>query len=182
MTWLVWNFDLDMDDKNMTYPLNRMTRFHHIRKLDLRQRNDQYFLHCSCGFFNRVGIPCPHFFFVFPHMEIEMFHIRNWKVFDAFYACESDLGKYLHQAQDQYFLNENHGIPVPERIMEISDVLDEKWDDVRFPKPCEGTTKCDIDDAMFVRRLPCCTHDDLRNKRFVFYCSIFRLCVHDFNM
>ena len=33
-TWLVWNFDLDLDDKSTKYLFNRMTRFHHVRKLE----------------------------------------------------------------------------------------------------------------------------------------------------
>jgi hypothetical protein len=177
-TWLVWNFDVDLEELSTKYPYNRITRFHRVRKLDLRQRNDHYFLHCSCGFYNRIGIPCPHFFFVFPHMEVESFHVRNWKVFDAYYGFKSDLGNYVNKAQEQYFLNEKHGIPVPKRIMQISDIFNERFDSASFPLLCQYTEQSDVDDAMFVKKLPCCTHDDLFHRRYVSCITLLRTCTY----
>ena len=164
-SWQVWNFNVDLDELNTTYPFCHMTRFHRVRSLHLRERNGQHFIHCSCGFYNRVGIPCPHFFYVFPHIEIEMFHVRSWKVYSAHYGKNTKLGKYLVQAQEQYFLNEKNGIPVPSRIIQLSGVTQNSSSSNVYPILCGDTSEDAFLEAQFVKSMACCTHDDLFHKR-----------------
>ena len=94
-----------------------------------------------------------------------MFHVRSWKVYSAHYGKNTKLGKYLMQAQQQHFLNEKNGIPVPSRIIDISGVTKNMSTSDVFPILGRDTTQEAYDEAQFVVGMPCCTHDDLFHQR-----------------
>lgn len=164
LLWHVWNFDIELHEDNLEYPFSRITRFHRVRTLKLQEINGSYFMHCSCGFYHRTGVPCPHFFYVFPTIEIEMFHVRCWKVFDAYYGHDSNLGKLLSKAQHEYFENEKNGIPVSRKVIEESGLLNQYSADA-FPIFCHDTNDDDYEEAKFVMNEDCCTHEDLLFRR-----------------
>jgi hypothetical protein len=161
--WHVWNFNLPDDEDYSQFPFNRITRFHRVRKLRLMEVNGHHFLHCSCGFYHRTGVPCPHFFFVFPHIEIEMFHVRCWKSYNAHYGDDDELGDALRIAQKQHFDNEKNGIPVPKRIIDLSCVLNDEG--AVYPLKLRTTNDNDCSKAKFVLSKKCCTYDDLKYMR-----------------
>jgi hypothetical protein len=97
-------------------------------------------------------------------MEIQMFHVRCWKVFDAHYGNDSELGHLLSKAQHEYFEHEKNGIPVPRKVIEDSGLLNSLSVD-SFPMYCHDTNDDDYEEAKFVMNEDCCTHEDLLLRR-----------------
>ncbi len=57
------------------------------------------FVKFDCGFNDRIGIPCGVIFLLVGEMSCNMFHIRHFKMYDAFYADGSEIGEMLIDAQ-----------------------------------------------------------------------------------
>lgn len=101
--WLVWCFDRQRNDAFKSAPWCFLPYYRRVHQLKVMRSGDKLFLHCSCGFYHRTGIPCPHFFFLVDEIDLMMIHVRYWKVYHAYFNEDSDIGRYLTAAQAQHF-------------------------------------------------------------------------------
>ena len=121
--WHILCFDEAIGHPDKKHPMNKITRFVHVRNVRVIRKNSLVFLRCSCGFYERVGIPCVHILYLVDEMHIEMFHLRYLKVFNARYGEKTisgelpELATNLMKAQHQHVINEGNGVPVLEDIM-----------------------------------------------------------------
>ena len=95
--WWCWNFD--QDKAEYAWPWNAILQFVHVRKVTRTIYNRQTFLQCDCGYYDRIGIPCGHIFWLVNCMSMEIFHIHHWKVYDAHYGDKTRFQSLMVQAQ-----------------------------------------------------------------------------------
>ena len=84
------------------------------------------FIHCSCCFRNRIGIPFSCFWKLldvetidqYEKLNMSMVDVRYWKLYDAFYGENTELGKSLYMGQEQCIKNEKMGTLVSTAILE----------------------------------------------------------------
>ena len=93
--FIVWNFEKEyLGEKNQGWPWTELPRFHRVRKLAFHSYLGKHFITCSCGFRERVGIPCRHMLCVFDGaVKINMMDVRWWKAFHKHYREESKIGE-----------------------------------------------------------------------------------------
>lgn len=101
--WWCWCFSVEPDAKMSTYPWCCLLFPVRVRKIYLREKDGRQFLWCDCGYYDRIGLCCSHLYSVLEDMTAEQFHIRHWKVYDATYNDDSDLGRQMVQAQVRLF-------------------------------------------------------------------------------
>ena len=118
--WLVWCFDRKRHDTFKSLPWCYLPFYHRVHRLEVKRSGDKLFIHCSCGFHHRTGIPCPHFFFLIDEIDLMMIHVRYWKVYHAYFNEDSDIGRYLTKAQAQHFENRTYGIPINSHHLSVS--------------------------------------------------------------
>ena len=54
------------------------------------------FLWCDCGFYDHIGIPCKQIFRLTREMTLNMFHIRHWRYYEAYYNDDIEIGVNKH--------------------------------------------------------------------------------------
>ncbi len=75
---------------NQDWPWTELPKFHQVWKLALHSHCGKYFIMCSCGFRERVGIQCRHMLCVLDRaVEVSMMDVRWWKAFHKHYIEES---------------------------------------------------------------------------------------------
>ena len=161
--FLVWNFDTTQSDKLLkdNEMLINIPKYLHVKKVTVNRNSGHNFLHCSCGFYDRIGIPCHHVFCVTNAMSAEMFHVRFWKIFNVYYGEQNDVGECVSDAQQWHFDNEYLGVPVSDTVLKNSReyFCGEDPGKTRFPVLLENTTEKDYAEAKFVlSRNLCCTN------------------------
>ena len=154
-TWHCWCFETEIDDEYQAAPWCHLPRFHRVRKLTLKEHDGKKFIHCSCAFYDRTGIPCPHFFYIVDEIELNMIHVRYWKVYHAHYNENSELGKELVRAQQQHFDCETMGIQVSDDTIRKARLSNGQ---TSFPIFFLGTTTEDYNEALFVLDSRCCRY------------------------
>ena len=94
-SFIVWNFEKEyLGEKNQGWPLTELPRFHQVEKFALHSHLGKHFITCSCGFRERVGIPCRHMLCVLDReIDIYMMDVRLWKAFHKHYGEESKIGE-----------------------------------------------------------------------------------------
>ena len=97
--WFCWNFDAKLNQKDNTFPWNALPRFRRVYELSIMKENDLHFVNCSCGYYHRIGIPCSHVFKITNCMRLSMFHVRHYKLYDAYYTSKGAMGEMLKKAQ-----------------------------------------------------------------------------------
>ena len=98
--WWCWNFEADISDGvESMFPNSSLPRYRRVRKMKINKVGNITFLHCDCGFYHRIGFPCAHFFKLTGSMCQENFHIRHWKMYDAYYGDSSRIGQMMLHAQ-----------------------------------------------------------------------------------
>lgn len=100
--WWCWCFSVPSDPKMSTYPWCCLLFPVRVRKIHLREKDGNHFLWCDCGYYDRIGLCCSHLYSVLEEMSPEQFHIRHWKVYDATYNDDSDLGRAMVKAQARH--------------------------------------------------------------------------------
>jgi hypothetical protein len=96
--WWCWNFTSSIKE-DVEWPLSALPKYRRVRSVKLKSNGKTDFLWCDCGFYGRVGIPCSHVFRISQSMYLENFHVRHWKMFDAFFCDGSKLGELMVAAQ-----------------------------------------------------------------------------------
>lgn len=119
-TWKVWCFDSKRHNTFLSEPWCYLPYYHRVHNLEVRRSGEKLFIHCSCGFYHRTGLPCPHFFFLIDEIDLMMIHVRYWKVYHAYFNEDSDIGRYLTRAQAQLFENRTCGIPIMSCHLSVS--------------------------------------------------------------
>ena len=140
-----------------------MPNFHRVRKVNLNEFGDRQFLFCSCGFWARVGLPCPHILLLVDEVSLSMVHVRCWKACHPCCNNGTPLGEALVRAQQEWLKVEGKGIPVTDEQLEKADF---KKGQSSCPVFHENTTSMDHDDAMFVLNNGPCTHQDFKTSNF----------------
>ncbi len=104
--FIVWNFENeDLGEMNKEWPWTELPRFHRVRTLALRSHCGKHFITCSCGFRERVGIPCRHMLCVLGgEVEISMMDVRWWKAFHKHYGEESKIGETFQISFYQHYM------------------------------------------------------------------------------
>ena len=102
--WWCWCFPTLEDKLCDIFPWVSLPRFRRVRKLHVNERDGNKFLWCDCGYYERVGFPCPHFFCLTGCMCLQNFHIRHWKMYEAFYGHDNDLGEMMIRCQVSLWL------------------------------------------------------------------------------
>ena len=87
-----------------------LPHYHGVCKIILKMKGQSHFPWCDCGYYDRIGIPCAHIFLVLRKMSRNMFHIRHWRYYKAYYNDCSDLDQQIVQAQMEHFANEGVGV------------------------------------------------------------------------
>ena len=102
--WLVWHFHhLYVGRKVLKFPYSELPTFCRVRIVELRKCGSMKFLDCSCQYYRRLGIPCTHLFTVVKQMDLNMFHIRHYKIYDIFaHKDDSKLSNLLVESQVCY--------------------------------------------------------------------------------
>ena len=118
--WSVWCFDKKHHDVFKSEPWCYLPDYHRVHQLNVRRSGDKHFIHCSCGFYHRTGIPCPHFFYLVDEIDLMMIHVRYWKVYHAYFNEDSDIGRFLTMAQAQHFENRMNGVPISKAHLNVS--------------------------------------------------------------
>ena len=117
--WWCWSFPQLEKNLRKLFPWIKLPRFRRVREMTIREKDGQQFLWCDCGFYERIGFPCPHFFCLTCHMSTENFHIRHWKMYESYYGSDSKTGELMKRAQvslvvnklsllDKYHLTKKH--------------------------------------------------------------------------
>ncbi|EJK71231.1 hypothetical protein THAOC_07351 [Thalassiosira oceanica] len=156
--WLVWCFTKKRHEELKSEPWCYLPSYQRVHQLRVMRNGEKLFLHCSCGFYHRTGIPCPHFFYLVDEIDLIMIHVRYWKVYHAFFNEDSDIGRYLTKAQAQHFENRMNGVPIRRHHLEA---LRAKVSMRSFPACLEGTTEADWKQANFVMSRDACTSNEL---------------------
>lgn len=130
-----------------------LPRYRRVRTITVKSRGKLKFLWCDCGFYDRIGIPCSHIFRVLGQMTLNMFHIRHWRYYEAYYNDQSKIGQHLVQAQKEHFDNEGMGVLLLSEQIELLHV--NSANNVFFCieeniQRAENTTTFDWTDAKFV--------------------------------
>ena len=104
-----------------------MTRYCRVHKLTIKTDaiDGKTFIHCSCCFRNRIGLPFSCFWKLLDLPSIDevekinmtMVDVRYWKLYDAFYGDDTDLGKSLYKGQEQCMRYEKMGTLVNASIL-----------------------------------------------------------------
>ena len=126
-TWYCWCFESTLSNDEAIWPMSALPRYRRVRHVTVKSRGNFRFLWCDCGFYDRIGIPCPHIFRVVGEMSLNMFHIRHWRYYEAYYNDPTHLGQQLVQAQKEHFDNEGMGV----RLMkeQVEKITHESGDD-----------------------------------------------------
>ncbi len=143
--FIVWNFENEyLGEMNQDWPWTELPRFHQVWKLVLHSHCGKYFITYSCGFRERVGIPCRHMLCVLDRaVEVSMMDVHWWKAFHKHYREESKIGEVnilcyinilwksliifvtvgdsLYSAQQVCFDAEKLGCPISEVIVQSID-------------------------------------------------------------
>ncbi|EJK60836.1 hypothetical protein THAOC_18752, partial [Thalassiosira oceanica] len=159
-TWKVWCFDSKRHNTFLSEPWCYLPYYHRVHNLEVRRSGEKLFIHCSCGFYHRTGLPCPHFFFLIDEIDLMMIHVRYWKVYHAYFNEDSDIGRYLTRAQAQQFENRTCGIPIMSCHLSK---LKQKTGLDTMPAYLEGTTEADWNQATYVLSQQACTFTDFDN-------------------
>ena len=96
----------------------------------MKSNSNMSFLWCDCGFYDSIGIPCVHIFRLTGEMTLNMFHIRHWRYYKAYYNDDTEIGRQLVKAQNEHFDNEGLGVRLSKdqiihcfKMTAVSDVL-----------------------------------------------------------
>ena len=130
-------------------------KFYRARKLNITKEDGIYFVWCSCGIRQRVGVPCPCFFAIARSKGIEseeiidlgMVEARYLKLYNAHYGEDSPIGKNIHYAQQQCVLYQDLGTQISESFAEKLLSVD---DNATYPILGSNTSPDDIREAMYV--------------------------------
>ena len=123
------------------------------------------FLWCDCGFYDRIGIPCVRIFRLPGEMTLNMFHIRHWWYYKAYYNDDTEVGRQLVKAQNEHFDNEGLGVRLSKD--QINSLLQNDGCKRRTEdgsKLASNITLNDWTDAKFVKEkcmLGCCLWSEL---------------------
>jgi hypothetical protein len=89
-------------------------------------------------------------------MTLNMFHIRHWRYYEAFYNDPTNLGQLLVKAQQEHFDNEGMGVRLTleqvEKLMKTDEYVRHVKDDAMLSS---NTTFNDWTDAKFVKDRCC---------------------------
>ena len=93
--FIAWNFEKeDLGDMHQGWPWTELPRFHRVWKLAICMNLGKCYITCSCGFRERVGIPCRHMLCVLDgQVEVSMMDVRWWKAFHKHFGEESRIGE-----------------------------------------------------------------------------------------
>lgn len=93
--WWCWCFDDNsVDNETNDWQWMELPRFKRVRVLRTQIVGGRKFLTCSCGFRNRVGVPCRHQFCVTDgDLDLGMVDVRWLRVFHNNFGDDSNLGK-----------------------------------------------------------------------------------------
>lgn len=97
--WCVWNFREDEEELLRQWPWSALPRYNCVRLVEIKRKDGLIFLWCDCGYYDRIGIPCGHIFFIIDEMSLRMFHVRHMKMFQAHYGDGSRLSDLMMKAQ-----------------------------------------------------------------------------------
>ena len=169
-TWLVWNFD-DFSMEHMSHEQQLyQPKFMRVRELRLVSDDEnQCFVECTCHVRTRVGVPCTCFFSISSNagidekyiVDVGMVDVRYLKQFHAHWGEDSELGRTLHAAQQQCFVNEGCGVPISEDF--ANELMGEPGQ--CYPVLGKNTTESEFEEALFVRGCDTCTRFDLEMNR-----------------
>ena len=183
-SFVVWNFEKEnLGETNQGWPWTELPRFHRVRKLVLHSHLGKHFIKCSCGFRERVGIPCRHMLCVLDgEIDINMMDVRLWKAFHKHYGEESKIGEIvtirhihfywiiliniailgdlLYSAQQACFDAEKLGCPMSQEL--YSSLID-NFQERTTPYIYEGTSENGFNLAMKVMQLDCCTESQFND-------------------
>ena len=163
--WNCWCFSSSLSDDDAKWPMSQLPRYRRVREISVKTSGNISFLWCDCGFYDRIGIPCRHIFRVIGDMTLNMFHIRHWRYYEAYYNDNTDLGRQLVQAQKEHFDNEGLGVRLSDD--QINSLLQNDGCEKHTndgSKLSSNTTFNDWTDAKFVKdkcTLGCCLWSDL---------------------
>ena len=98
-TWWVWYFDHIEGGEFKSFPWSALPRYCRVRVVTLNEANKLQFLSCDCGYYHRIGSLCSHLYRIVGCMDLNMFHIRHFKMYDVYHNKESALGQVLVKSQ-----------------------------------------------------------------------------------
>ena len=130
-------------------------KFYRVRKLHVTKRDGKYFVWCSCGVRQRVGVPCPCFFALARSkgltmeeiVDIGMVDVRYLKLFNAHYGDPGKLGRDILDAQEQCAMYQDLGVQVSTQFAEKLLTVDEEQ---TYPILGKDTTEDDLREATYV--------------------------------
>ena len=94
-------------------------------------------------------------------VDVGMVDVRYLKQFHAHWDEDSELGRTLHAAQQQCFVNEGCGVPIREDF--ANELMGKPGNS--HPVLGENTTESEFEEALFVRGCDTCTRFDLEMNR-----------------
>jgi SWIM zinc finger len=65
--WWCWNFDRDTPE--YAWPWSAIPQFVRVRKMIRKTYKRQTFIRCDCGYYDRIGNPCAHIFWLVDGMS-----------------------------------------------------------------------------------------------------------------
>ncbi len=133
--WYCWCFDSTLSDDDRIRPMTALPRYHRVCCITVKSKGNLCFLWCDCGFYDRIRIPCSHLFRVIGVMTLNMFHIRHWRYYKAYYNYPTPIGQHLVQAQKEHFDNEGMGVRL----------LNEQMDNIMQKLSNDVTSRCNDD-------------------------------------
>ena len=171
--WRVWDFDEWLEDveanKFKAKVWAHMPVFCRVWELRVNNFNGRTFIKCSCKKRTKIGVPCRCFARVIDNgsvlpsemLDIGMIDIRYWKIFNAHYGSDTEIGRSLLEAQKQCFFYEHAGIAVNANVVDKI-VGDEK---AEYPILGPNTTMTDYEEMNYVWKRPGTTLVELEMNR-----------------
>ena len=174
--WITWNnFAVDAEDTRHNLFWN-ITHIMRVSRLVLSQDADQtWFIKCSCGKREDIGVPCDCYFRIASNAGIDdndvvqlcmldPIHINTW---ETHYSSQCEIGTLLREAQNVAFHDEHKGIRITESLAER--LLRQKTPpgetSITYPVLGPLTSPADMKEAQFMLAQEACTKYGLQRYR-----------------
>ena len=171
--WIAWNNE-SVDKKHPRHPLFlRITDILRVSRLVLtREADGSWFLRCTCGGRENLGVPCECFFKIAEDAGVPEEHIvhlcmitpKFLKLWQTHYATDHPISEALYAAQHQAFLDKDKGIRLTDIVAQYL-VRTEATSDEDYPILGSNTLPSDYEEAMFMQDQSVCTASDVSEYR-----------------